>query len=328
VPLLFIAGKYNVDGTICQLGLLLLFDLLRYFGIKPLAFWFISGIIGAMGNMLIGLCCAALLTAAGGSAPMPLLTANEHPWGRFLPDTWCIVQTVTVFNIDGRVTQSTQTVRTTLQSVDESGITLQETETLELGGGRITEKRPQVVKYDFFNEPIQDKVQIRQGEPEKLMIDRKVVPCAVRIYEQQTSGGHLTTTIWYTPHVYPYVLRVEKVLRSVSDGEGASGQIIRTSVTLVQETSALRVLRGIRRNKTYTLRTEEKVGNITRITEARCSWDVPGGLLESTTREFDTQNREIRRSTSRMTNYFAHEAFPVSSYRTWTVPATPVETVQ
>ena len=274
--------------------------------------------------MLVGLYCAALLTATGGGVPMPL-TANEHPWGRFLPNTWNIVQTVTVSNIDGRIVRSTQTVRTTLQSVNESGVTLKEVETLELGGN-IIERRPQIIRYDFFNEPIQENVQIRQGEPRKLMIDRKVVPCAVRIYEQQTPGGHLTTTIWYTPHVYPYVLRVERILRDSPDGENAGGQIIRQSVTLVQETSALKALRGNRRNRTYTLRTEERVGNITRITESRCSWDVPGGLLESTTRELDAQGREIRRSVSRMTNYFFHEMYPL--FRTWTVPVVPVETGQ
>jgi len=276
-----------------------------------------------MGNMFVGLCCAALMAAAAEGAP-PSLTANEHPWGRFLPNTWCIVQTVTVSHIDGRAVQSTQTVRTTLQSVDASGVTLQEMETVMLGAS-ILEKRPQSVKYDFFNEPIQDNVLIRQGEPQKLMIDRRAVPCAVRIYEQQTSGGHLTTTIWYSPQVYPYVLRVEKILKSLPEGEHAGGQIIRQSVTLVQETAALKVLRGNRRNRTYTLQTEEKVGNITRITEARCSWDVPGGLLESTTRELDAQGREIRRSVSRMTNYFSHETFPIQlpQQPVWVIPAVP-----
>ena len=294
--------------------------------------------MGRMGNVFVWFCCTVFLAAAGEGTPMPL-TANEHPWGRFLPNSWCIVQTVTVSNIEGRAVQSTQTVRTILQSVDESGATLQEKETLELGG-RIVEKIPQSVKYDFFNEPIQDKsakdeVQIRHGEPTKLMIDKKVVPCAVRIYEQQTQGGQLTTTIWYTPHVYPYVLRVEKIVRSSSEGDSASGQsaggqIIRQSVMLVQETSALKALRGIRRNRTYTLQTVEKAGNITRITDARCSWDVPGGLLESTTSERDAQGREIRRSVSQMTNYFAHETFPLQypQQPTWVVPIIPAGTVQ
>ena len=268
-----------------------------------------------MGNILVGLsgfCYVALLTATGGGAPM-LLTANEHPWGRFLPNSWCIVQTVTVSNIDNRVVQSSQTVRTTLLSVDEGSVTLQETETLELSG-RVVEKRPQTVRYDFFKEPIQDGVQIRQEPLVKMEIggNRKVVPsCAVRVYEQQTSGGMLTTTIWYTPHIYPYVLRVERILRSTPDGENAGGQILRRSVMLVQETSALRALRNNRRNKTYTFQTVENEGNITRITDARCSWDVPGGLLESTTRELDAQGKEIRRSVSRMTNYFSHAVFPL-----------------
>jgi len=252
--------------------------------------------------MFTGFCWAALLFATEAGATEPL-TAAEHPWGNFLPNSWCIVQTTTISNIDGRAVQSQQTVRTILHSLDENGITLQETETLNLGG-RIVEKKPQILKYDFFQEPIQENVQIRQGLPVKLTIDKKVVPCAVRIYEQQTSAGRLTTTIWYTPHVYPYVLRVEKIQRGPSEGENATGSIIRQSVTLVMETSALKALRN-RRNRTYTTQTVERAGNITRITDANCSWDVPGGLLVSTTREFDAQNREVRRSVSQMTNYFS-----------------------
>ena len=285
-----------------------------------------------MGNVLVGFCYAVLLVATGESVPASL-TANEHHWGRFLPNSWRIVQTVTISSIEGRVVQSTQTVRTTLQSVDEGSVSLLEEETLELGG-KIVRKIPQTVRYDFYNEPImekssQDKVKVRQGPPDKVMLDRKVVPCAVRIYEQQTSGGILTTTIWYTPHVYPYVLRVEKVLQSLPEGDNAGGQIIRQSVTLVQETSALKALRGVRRNRTYTLQTVEKSGNITRITDARCSWDRPGGLLESTTREVNAQNVEIRRSVTRMTNYFSHETFLTQPYyRNLVVPVVPVETMQ
>ena len=282
-----------------------------------------------MGNLFSGLCWVVLLIAADGGAPT-LLTANEHPWGSFQPNSWRIVQTVIISNIDGRAVHSMQTVKTTLQSIDGNSVTLQESETLNLGG-RPVEKKPQIVKYDFFQEPVQENVQVRHGEPVKLMIDRKVVPCAVRIYEQQTTGGRLTTTIWYTPHVYPYVLRVERILRSSPEGgehtvgQVPGGQVIRQSVTLVQETSALKTLRSNRRNRTYTLQTTERIGNVTKITDARCSWDVPGGLLESTTREFDAHNREVRRSVSKMTNYFSVELFPgpPQRFRTWT----PVETV-
>jgi len=263
-----------------------------------------------------------MLTAAEGSAPITL-TAAEHPWGSFLPDSWSIVRTVTVSNVEGRLIQSVQTVKTILRAVDGNSVTLEETETQERGGN-IVEKKPQIVKYDFFQEPIQENVQITHGTPVKWEIDKKVVPCAVRIYNQQTSSGHLTTTIWYTPQVYPYVLRVEKILRSVPNGENPGGQIIRQSVTLVQETSALKSLR-LRRNRTYSLQTVEKAGNITKITDARCSWDRPGGLLESTTREFDAQNKEIRRSTSQMTNYFLHEFIPGPTQRYRTL--LPVEVV-
>jgi len=270
-----------------------------------------------MASMLVELFCAVLLTAADGGASA-LLKVNEHPWGSFVPKSWSIVQTVTASNFEGRVVQSVQTVRTTLQSVDENGVTLLESEAFTLDG-KTVEKRPQIVKYDFFQEPIQENVHISEGQPAKLMIGKRVVPCAVRIYTQQTAGEHLTTTIWYTAQVYPYVLRVEKILRSAPAGDNPGGHIIRQSVMLVQETSALRTFGGGRRGKTYSVLTEEKAGNITKITEARCSWDVPGGLLEATTREFDAQNREIRRSVSQMTNYSSYKLIqsPTQRFRTW-----------
>ena len=272
-----------------------------------------------MGNVFAGLFYAALLTMGGEGAPA-LLTANEHPWGHFQPKSWCIVQTSVVSKIDDRTVRSLQTVKTTLKSIERDRIILEESETLELGG-KIVTKKPQTVTIDFFQEPVQENVHVRQGPPAKIMIDKKVVPCAVRIYEQQTARGQLTTTIWYTPQVYPYILRVEKIVRNAAAHEESGDNILHQSVMLVQETSALRTIRSSRRNKTYSLQTVEKEANFTKITDARCSWDVPGGLLESTTREFDAQNREIRRSVSRMTNYSAFEAIsvglPSRYYRTW-----------
>jgi len=256
-----------------------------------------------MVGTFVGLFYAVLMTTAGEGAPM-LLTAGEHPWGNFPPNSWCIVQTLTVSTIDGRTVRSSQTVKTVLGDIDANSITLHKTETVELGGKSV-ERIPITTNYDFFRERIQENVHVIYGPPAKLqMRDKKVVPCSVRIYTQQTSGGHLTTTIWYTSQVYPYIFRVEKTLRSAPGNDSAEGQIISQSVTLVQETTALKRLRENRRNRTYTLQTIEKTGNITKITDSRCSWDVPGGLLVSTTREFDAQNKEIRRSESRMTNVY------------------------
>jgi hypothetical protein len=275
-----------------------------------------------MGKVFMGLFYVVLLATAEGGEPMTL-TAKEHPWGSCLPNSFCVDQTTTIDNINSRDVSSSKTVRMVLKAVDKNSVTLEETETLQLGG-RIVSKLPQTIQYDFFQERIQDNVRVTHGVPAKLMIGAKGVPCAVRIYEQQISGGHLTTTIWYNSQVYPYILRVEKIWRSSPSGEKTGGPIIRESVTLVRETSALRNLRGARRNRTYTLQTVEKAGNITKTTDARCSWDFPGGLQEATTVERDALNREIRRSESRMTNYQVFELSPVPTprNRSW-IPVEP-----
>lgn len=280
-----------------------------------------------MGVVLTGFYCAVLF-AIGEIAPVPL-TANEHPWGRFAPNSWSIVQTTILSPQEGTTIQSLQTVRTTLRSIEGNALTLEVSETLELGG-KTVKKKPQIVKTDFYQEPILENTTIRHGPPTKLLIDKKVVPCVVRIYEQQSASGKLTTTVWYTPHIYPYILRVEKRLLTSPTGDNGAAQIVRQSTAAVQTTSALKSLRSSRRNRIYTMQTVEKEGNITKITDARYSWDVPGGLLESTTREFDSQNREIRRSVSRMANYFLDVpvtiSFPSRYYRSWLpVEATPSE---
>jgi hypothetical protein len=259
--------------------------------------------------MLLGFVCAALLAAAGDDDNTPtLLTAREHPWGNYLPQTWRTVETLSISNVGGRLIHSRQTVRTVLKDIDETGVTLEETELTRLGG-RIIEKPTQTVKYDFFQERIQSDVKITQGAPVKLMIkgNRKIVLCSVRIYEQLTSSGILTTTICYTPQVYPYVLRVEKILRSAPDDDNAGGRVIRESGMLVVETSALKPTRGNRRNSSYTSQTVEKSGSIVKTTDASYRWDRPGGFMEATIIERDSRNREIQRSISRMVNYSSLE---------------------
>jgi hypothetical protein len=257
------------------------------------------------------MCCfvffSSLILLLSGAVPLALsdqapiqLTANEHPWGRFKPESYCRMQTTITSQYGEQKITSVQELKTTLISVEKNGITLQEEESVTIGD-KIVEKTPKTFLYDFFQELVQEGAKISAGTPTKLMIDKQVVPCEVRIYELSTPVGRQTTTIWYTAQLFPYVMRVEKVLRCFPTDKDPSEQVLSQSVTVVQKTSALKS-RGSKRG-TYNLQTTEKTGNVTKLTESRCSQNLPGGLECSTTREFDAQGKVIRTLETRLTNY-------------------------
>jgi hypothetical protein len=236
---------------------------------------------------------------AGGEEIPPVLTAKEHPWGHFEPGSHCTIQTVITTNVGSQTSKFYRATKAELISVDKNGVHLQETETAETGNKLPGKERQTMRDTDFYQETVQKETQVRQGPLSKLMIGRKVVPCLTRIYETKTADGDLSVTIWYSPQVCPYVLRTERVLRSAA----ADKPVVYQCVAAVQETSALKSKFG-RNDKTYSIQiTEKTAGNITKITEERGSWDIPGGILYSVTREFNEKNEEIRVTVSRTATY-------------------------
>jgi hypothetical protein len=222
----------------------------------------------------------------------PVLTALEHPWGRFAPQSWVCLQKITWTNREGHhPTTDVREIKTTLQSIDPDGVTLQEVLTIGTGGKR-TENAPIIRRFDFFQQPIPDGVQIRNAAPTKLIIDHLIIPCEVRIYEQTTPAGKRKTTIWYSTQLYPYVLRSENVLRSIPTDKEPEERILDMTITEVLESSAFHLRKSKR--GTYRLRTIQKSGNVTTISEAACSRHVPGGILQKTVREFEGNGNKIR----------------------------------
>jgi hypothetical protein len=237
-----------------------------------------------------------------------VLTAAENPWGRFKPSSWILMQTAVVqTNAEGIKTRSTSEKKTILDSVEKDGFTLVETDTVNFGGQQV-QKAPVIRKFDFFQQPApdklgktEDKIEINAGEPEKLVVDRLLIPCEKRVYQQETPSGKYKTTVWYSSQVYPYIFRIEKVQRQ--ETEGQPPVVISQSVSEVQNLSVLPLRRG--RSGSCRYRTIRKSGNITTVIETTNSANVPGGIIKETIREFDQTGKEIRFSESRLINYFA-----------------------
>jgi hypothetical protein len=234
---------------------------------------------------------------------VPVLTALEHSWGHFAPQSWVRLQKTTWTNQNGLRIANVRETKTTLQSVEANGVTLQEVITVDMVGKRV-ENAPVIRRFDFFQQPIQDYIRIRNAPLSKLIVENQVVPCEVRIYELVTTAGKRTVTVWYSTQLYPYVLRIENVLRSLPTEKEPNERILEMAVTEVLETSAFRLRRS--KNGTYRLRTTQKSGNVTAVTDSACSWHIPGGVIQQTTREFEEKNneiREIRTVETRLINY-------------------------
>jgi hypothetical protein len=244
--------------------------------------------------------------SAGSRTINPVLTMLEHPWGHFQPQSWVRLQSVTWTDHNGRRIANFRETKTTLQSVDANGVVLQDISTVDMAGKQV-ENAPIVRRYDFFQQLIQDEVQvrIRNGQPTKLVVDKRVIPCEVRIYEQSTPAGKRKIIVWYSTQIYPYIFRIENILRSQPSDKEPKERILDMTITEVLESSAFH-LRQCKRG-TYRLRTTQKSGNVTSVTEAACSLHIPGGVIQKTTREFEgngNTTREIRVVETRLINYY------------------------
>ena len=239
--------------------------------------------------------------------PGVLLTAAEHPWGRFVPKTWTCTQTITWNYQDQQQTVMVRDTKTTLESIDDDGVTLQQASSTYVGGRRI-ESAPTLHRFDFFQEPIQENTVISNGGAGKLAIKNTnmVIPCEKRVYETPGPTEKQKTVIWYSTQLYPYIFRIDSVLTRLPTEAEPEERILRRSTSEVLESSSFHP----RWSKlgTYRIRTVKNDGSITTIIDASCSRHVPGGIVHEIIREFDASNKEVRTVETKLINY--HCAIP------------------
>ncbi len=235
----------------------------------------------------------------------PQLSAREHPWGRFLPQTWTRTQTTTTTNQNGQQIRSVSETKTTLESVGPDSLTLNIVSSVDMGGRSVPTSQQRVV-VDFYQEPLVVGAQIRSLPSTTLMIDKQLIPCGIRTYETTGVDTHWKTTVWFSSQIYPYMLRVEKVQKS----NQTENLILCQSTMEVTETGAT----DIRTSKrgTYRLRTVTQNAGITTDSKSSCSRHVPGGTLHETVQEFAANGTLIRSSETRLINYRCAESEAVS----------------
>ena len=135
---------------------------------------------------------AAAALCASGAAQDNGITARLHPWGRFEPGTWKTVRVVSeTFNEQGQVVSvSTSDMKTTLQDVDNEGVTLEVESCMEVAGKRFRTE-PQTVKQGFHGEAIEPSLTLKKPADDQLVIENRKIPCKI---QQLTNVGPNGTT--------------------------------------------------------------------------------------------------------------------------------------
>ena len=233
---------------------------------------------------------------------VPILTAYTHPWARYLPKSWSRTQTVTTTEREGRRIRNVTETKTTLESVDQDSLTLVSVSTVDVGG-RSVETASQRKTLDFYSEPVSEGIKIEQHPATTLTVNRQLIPCEVRSYVEIKPTTKQRTTVWYSTQIYPYVLRVERILTNVLTESDEEEKILSSSTTELLDTDALNLRRS--RQGNYRYRTITKTGDITTDTVMTGARRITGGLDHEIVREMDQDGKVIRTTETRMINYYA-----------------------
>ena len=241
---------------------------------------------------------SALTSSASAQDPPP--PPQLHPWGRFEPGAWKLVRVVTEnFNEQGACAgASASDSKTTLLDNDDGCVTLETRVRVEISGRRF-DGEPQIIKQNYYGEPLATDLKIKDPAPGEVAIEDRKVPCQVREIQSSSAAGKTTATIYYSPTIPPYVLKRDSVTTD-PDGKSTASE---TAVT-VQALDMPFKISGVLHGATY-VKTVQKTPKGTICTLAVTCPEVPGGIVGNTSKELDPSGRLVRRSTLELLDYSA-----------------------
>ena len=226
------------------------------------------------------------------------LFARLNPWGRFQPGAWKVVRVVTETLDEQGQPASTSTIetRTTLQKVDDDGVTLE----VEMGiqvAGKQFEGPLKCVRQGFHGEPAGAECKTKDPVASELVIENRAVPCRTQELEFSAKDEKTLVQMSYSDATAPYVLKRVSTTTD-ADGKEVTGE---NSMEVVALDVPRRILSQIR--NTAQVSTVQKTPKGTIVTLAVTSPDVPGGVVSHESKETDAKGRLIRRSTLEITSF-------------------------
>jgi hypothetical protein len=249
--------------------------------------------------LLVSLLIATLPTVCLGaeSRPVSRVPRSAHAWARFDENAWKRYRVV-VENRDGSTVTSTSTTetKTSLEKVEDDGITLQFEAVTEVAGKCLVSE-PTTVKYGLHGEPANDHLSIRDGGTADVTIGEAKYPCQVELIESHDEKTQTTTKVYYCPKTPPFVLRRESVTMDVEGMNKVSETVLEVKTLDVPFKILERTL-----STSYIEVTTTQGGGRTK-TCAYSSIHVPGGIVSHTSYQWDDSKRLVRQSTLTLVGY-------------------------
>ena len=226
------------------------------------------------------------------------ISARHHCWARFQPGAWKLVRVVTESLDDhGRVQAVNVTeTKTSLLRIDADGAVLQVEVGVEVAGKQF-DGRPQCLKQGFHGELSGGAVKFLPAGTGEVSIEGQKIPCRSQQVEVTSPTGRTVVNILFSDTLSPYVLRRE----SKTTDAGGTNVLSETLSEVVALSMPQHVLSEIK--NVACIKTVQKTPKGSVTTLAMSSPDVPGGVVNQTTKETDTTGRLLRRSTLELVNY-------------------------
>lgn len=248
------------------------------------------------------------------------LTAMENAWARFAPQSWARYQTSVVTGTDAEQIRSLTEIKQILEQIDNESYTLQRRVSVQTGARELV-RRPELITYNFYDRVADPDLVSETGPCDNIRINiglkkpdppffmdmgrvTRIVPCYVRTFSKQIENRREVTKIWYSPVVFPHLLKQEsRIFILPENGEG-EGTLFRTSITEIWKNSVDLRLGLVKDWMTSTTETDADGQVRSRVTTLHSS-QIPGGILEETSIEYDDDGLQISRSDSRLLDYYA-----------------------
>ena len=218
---------------------------------------------------------------------------RRHPWGRFSPGAWSLVQVVNeTFDENGAVVSTGMTeTRTTLVKVEDDGVTLQ-FETSAWVSGKQLDAKPQTVKQCFHGGLCGENVKVSlQKTPEKIVVDGREIECKVESAEMVDGKIHALVRTYYTDTISPYVFKRESKTTNLEK----ESPLNRKTIQVDALDMPCEVLDNIRSAAHY-VKVEEQASGARTTTLTYMSPEIPGGTIYRSSKAVDPKGRVVSRS--------------------------------
>lgn len=247
------------------------------------------------------------------------LTASENVWARFAPQSWARYQTSVVTETESEPIRSLTEVKQTLEEIGDQTYTIQRCVSVQTGAKELV-RRPEQIIYNFYDRAYDPGLVSESGPCDNINVNvtlkkldnslfrdmggiTRIVPCYVRIFNKQIEDRREETKIWYSPVIFPHLLKQEsRVYIMPEDGEG-EGTLFRASTTEIWK-NAVDLRFGFVKDWMTTMTETDSNGRIRMQVTTLHSSQIPGGILEETSIEYKEDGTLLSRSESRLLDYY------------------------